>query len=791
MTVIKLLRFSLVLFGLSVGADAASGAVKLDSRGLTVRTPLQTTRVEFWDEHVVRVIHANGDALQLTELDSFVIVGEPRPVEWTSSEVEGGRLIRSSRLNVQVSTEDGSVSILDASEEPILCEVRNGTSIKANRAGVADTFRIEQQFTIDPSEAFYGLGQHQRGVMNWSGHKVHLRQRNTEVAVPVLLSSAGYLVLWDNPAVTDIDVGQSESGRLVWTSEAGQAVDYYVCVDRQPDAMIAAYRRLTGAAPMFPRWVWGFWQCKERYSSQRELLDVLAGYRERKIPLDGIIQDWQYWKAGEWGSHEFEPSRYPDPAAMVDEIHRQGAHAIVSLWPRFDEGTDNHEELEAAGAFYPPLYPNVYPQGYGKWYDPFCPTGRAVYWRQVSSRLASLGFDGWWLDASEAELGGNWGQMRNLETAAGPGAEVYNAYPLMHTKAVYEGHRADIPEKRAFLLTRSAFAGQQRNAAVTWSGDIQGSWSVFSRQIPAGLNFVATGIPYWNTDIGGFFGGNPNDPSYAELFTRWFQFGAFCPMFRVHGTGAGKEVWRFDSSTQTILEDFIRLRYRLLPYIYATSWKVTHEGYTMMRPLVMDFFQDAKVFNVADQFMFGPALLASPVIHQGVQARDVYLPCGKEEGVAANAAWVDFWTGRKYSAGEVVNAPSPIAIMPLFVRAGSIIPLGPAVEYSSQQHDPIELRVYSGADGDFILYEDEGDGYGYEHERYATIPIHWDDVARTLTIGARQGDFPGLDRDRRFHVVWVGPGHGVGIDAEESPDAELIYSGDAVSVTASRSELEQ
>jgi alpha-D-xyloside xylohydrolase len=529
---------------------------------------------------------------------------------------------------------------------------------------------------------------------------------------------------------------------------------------------------------MFPKWTWGFWQCREHYETQKELLGVVAKYRQLHIPLDGIIQDWQYWTNGGWGSHGFDTNRYPDATAMTKAVHDANAHIIISIWARFDLGLANLAELEKAGAAFPPVYPNVYPKGEGKWYDPFNPKGRELYWKFLSKNLFARGFDGWWMDASECELGGHWGEMRELTTGAGPGAKVFNAYPLEHTTGVHQGQRTESSDKRAFILTRSAWAGQQRNAAVTWSGDTRGHWDIFQKQIPAGLNFVATGIPYWNTDIGGFFGGDPLDPKYAELFTRWFQFGTFCPMFRVHGTGKSKEVWRFDPATQDILTNYIALRYHLLPYIYSVSWQVTSANASMMRPLVMDFRADTNVFNIPDQFLFGPAFMACPVMKHADTNRSVYLPGG--------ATWFDFWTGEKISGGQFVSTASPIETMPLFVRTGSIIPFGPAIEYATQNVDPIELRVYRGADGAFTLYEDEGDNYNYEKGVHATILLRWDEKSQTLTIGKREGKFPGMLQERTFHIVFVSPGHGVGVGTEASPDAVVHYTGKAVKISGAK-----
>ena len=757
-------------------AHAASTDIKKDATGLTLTTGSCITRVEVWNEGIIRVTHRLPASAP--EPASLSVIAKPSRMAWKFADDGGDVVLMTSALKVRVAKSSGAVRFLDEKDASILSETENGVSLTPATVGGISTLAVRQQFALDPSEAIYGLGQHQDGVMNYVGMSVHLLQENTKVAVPVLLSSKGYAVLWDNPAVTDVDAGKTDKGVLAWSSEAGAAVDYYFLFGPEPDQAIAGYRALTGAAPMFGKWGWGLWQCRERYQSQKELLDVVGIFRKRGVPLDGVIQDWRYWDPAPWGSHEFDPKRYPNPTAMMDELHRNNAHLLISVWAKFDTGIPNLAELENAGAAYDRVIPYVFPKGQGKWYDPFSAEGRRIYWKQVSKQIFSHGVDGWWLDASEAELSGKWGEFRDFKTAAGPGALVFNAYPLMHTTSVYKGQRAETSAKRVFILTRSAYAGQQRNAAVTWSGDIRGTWDVLKKQIPAGLNFIASGIPYWNTDIGGFFGGDPADPKYAELFTRWFQFGAFCPMFRIHGTGKPKEIWRWDDATQAVLKDVINLRYHLLPYIYSVAWKVTHDGYTMMRPLVMDFRNDSGVRSIPDQFMFGPALLVNPVTQAGAQTRHVYLPSG--------TTWTDFWTGQNSSGGQTLEAAAPIQSIPLYVRAGSIIPYGPAIQFAAAKADPIELRVYPGADGAFTLYEDEGDNYNYEKGVRATIPIAWNEKKQELTIGARQGEFPGMLRNRTFRIVWVKPGHGASLNSAEKADAEVKYQGKAVTVPASR-----
>jgi alpha-D-xyloside xylohydrolase len=741
--------------------SAAVPAVEKQAHGALVRFDAGVLRLEVWSGRVVRVTYAPG--AEVPAIRSLSVISAPAVAPFKIKETPEAVLLSTQALRASVDKKTGLVSFRDLAGNTILEE-----------AGPRES-TVGDSFVLQPDEQIYGLGQHQDGHMSYRGASVHLQQKNMEIGVPVLVSSRGYGLLWDNPAITDVEAGvQGKEHLLRWISETGKAIDYYFLYGPKADDVIAAYRKLTGPAPLLGKWVWGFWQCKERYSTQAEMLGIVSRFRERHMPLDGIVQDWQYWKPGGWGSHEFDPERYPDPKGMVDAIHKMNAHILISVWARFDLGTANGKELERAGALYPPVVPNVYPKGEGKWYDAFNPEGRRIYWRQIQERLGTMGMDGWWLDATEPEIGGKWGEYRAIPTAAGPGATVFNAYPLMTTTGIYEGQRAQTDRKRVIVLTRSAYAGQQRNSAISWSGDIQGTWDVFRKQIPAGLNFSLSGIPYWNTDIGGFFGGNPKDPKYRELFVRWFQFGAFTPMFRVHGTGAGKEFWQFDEPTQKTLERFERLRYRLLPYIYSVSWQVTSNGSSMLRPLVMDFASDRDALTVADQYLFGPALMVNPVTEPGASSRSVYLP-GK-------AAWYNFWTGKREAPGRRADAAAPIETMPLYVPAGSILPLGPDIEYVDQKPpDPIEVRVYSDADGSFTLYEDAGDSYDYEHGAYTAIPFRWNDAAKTLIIGKRTGAYEGMLKNRTFRIVLVDQRHGGGLD--ESAGARVAaYSGEEVRV---------
>jgi alpha-D-xyloside xylohydrolase len=752
-----------------------------------------TLRIQFWSPEIVRVTYAAAN--ELPALKSLAVVAKPAGVRLTRGENDQSFTVSSQDITVKIDKQTGAATILDNAGQVLLRESAQGRQIQPNTVAGDAVTSCAQSFVLAPDEGIYGLGQHQQGAWNYvsdGSFRVRLAQANTDVGIPVMTSSKGYVLLWDNPAVTTISSSAAGSSTddqktLRWYSEYGRAIDYYFCYgDGTIATAMKAYRHLTGEAPLMPEWELGFWQCKERYASQTELLGVAARMRELNLPVDGIIQDWQYWPPGTntWGSHLFDPARYPDPVAMFQELHNEDFHVLISVWAKFDLGSKNSEELNAGGGMFPEITRYVYPPGYGQWYDPFSTAGRKIYWKQMRDELFDKGVDGWWLDAPEPEINGM--AFRTYKTPDGPGYTVYNAYPLMHSTAIYQGQRAATDKKRVVILTRSAYAGQQRNSAITWSGDIQGTWQVLKNQIPAGLNFSMSGIPYWNTDTGGFFGnrsagnGDPTNPQYDELFSRWFQFSAFCPMFRVHGSYGlrpGKEFWRFPDDTQEILRTYQNLRYRLLPYLYSVAWQVTSEGGTFMQPLVMDFPKDPKALDIGNQYLFGPAIMVTPVTTRGATTQSVYLP-------AAGAPWYNFWTGETSPAGQSVEAAAPVETLPLFVKPGSIIPMGPFLQYSSEKPaDPIELRVYRGADGKFTLYEDEGDTYDYEKGKYATIPISWNESQQTLEIGKRSGSFSGMLKERTFNIVWVSKDHGAGLSITVMPDAVVHYTGKAVTVS--------
>jgi alpha-D-xyloside xylohydrolase len=724
-------------------------------------------KVQVCTDSTVRVRYSAVSAFP--DLPDYVVTTATWPqTRWTMQSAGEEVTLTTSRLQVTVNRKDGGITYRDPEGRQLVQEAsRKLTPVKVNGE---DTFRAESFINIYGSrEGLYGLGQHQAGVWNYRGESVDVSQDNSNIAVPLLVSSNGYGIFWNNDSRSRFN--NRFANYLYISSEVADTIDYYFFYGPDFDRIIQAYRALTGQAPMFGKWAYGFWQCKNRYKSQEEILGIARKYRELHIPVDNIVQDWFWWKRK--GEHVFNQN-YPDPKGMVDQLHGENFHLMLSVWPFFEPGSAVYDEMEKRGWFVDKFKfakPPYHTDGMAV-YDATSAAARQYYWHLMEQNLFSIGVDAWWLDTTEPETEG---QEENIllhhRLAIGSGDRYVNIYPLMTTGAVYDGQRSSSDQKRVFILSRSAFAGDQRYGVTAWSGDVNSDFLTFRRQIPAGLNFALSGIPYWTTDIGGFVSGDPDDPAYRELFVRWFQYGTFNPILRVHGTRKTNqnELWSYGPDAQKILVNFDRLRYRMLPYIYSLAWKTTSEGYTPMRPLVMEFRSDVRAQNIGDQFMFGPALLVNPVTEPAATTRRLYLPESK---------WYDFWTGSALVGGQTLDAEAPVERLPLYVRAGSILPLGPDEEWSTQKiADPIELRVYRGADGDFTLYEDENDGYNYEKGAYLTIPLHWDDAKQVLTIGDRKGQFPGMLESRTFHVVFVTTRHGVGIDREDRPDRTVQYFG--------------
>ena len=761
-----------VALGLALPRDAraqwtplnpvVSFAQQSDGALFTMKTGM--LRVEVCEDSIIHVIYSPTSAFP--DAPAYVVTKTSWPAaQWTLAASDKDVTLATARMKITVIRADGKIRFSNAAGDKLFQEdSRSMTAVEVNGE---KTYRSEISTSLwDSQEGFYGLGQHQAGVWNYHGESVDLSQDNTNISVPFFVSSNGYGILWNNASRSRFNNRFLHA--LYLSSEVADTIDYYFIYGPDFDRIIGGYRELTGPAPLFGKWAYGFWQCKNRYTSQEELLGVAHKYRDLNIPVDNIVQDWFWWNT--MGEPVFNKN-YPDPPGMIADLHQNHFHVMFSYWPFFNPGTPVYDEMDRRGFFIArSVVPGFHPAGHAL-YDAFNPAARTYYW-SLLDKLFGMGADAWWLDTDEPETEG---QETNLlvshDVAIGSGARYANLFPLMTTTAVYQGQRGASDEKRVFILSRSAWAGAQRNSITAWSGDVESNWLSFARQIPAGLNFELSGLPYWTTDIGGFVTGHPDDPAYRELFVRWFEYGAFCPIFRVHGTRVPNvnELWSYGPEAQKILTDYDRLRYRLLPYIYSVAWKITDEGYTPMRALAMEFPGDVRARNIGDQFLFGPAILVNPVTEPGATSRYLYLP---------DAKWYDFWTGRAVTGGVAADVAAPLERMPLYVRAGSILPMGPELQYSTEKpEDPIELRVYEGANGSFTLYEDENDTYDYEKGAYATIPLVWDDAARTLTIGARAGKFPGMLETRTFRIVFVGEEHGIGIDATVQPDKIVTYTG--------------
>ncbi len=758
---------------LTCPAAPTGSSYSVDVKGVTFTLGAGVMRLEVCKEDVIRVEHTSASSIP--DKTSLSVNATWATTPFCVAEAAGKLTITTTRLEVQVDESTGVVAYADASGNAIVSETAKSTT-KTTVEGVA-TNTIKTAFSSTANEGLFGLGQHQDGVLNRKGTKLQLLNANTQINIPLLVSSKGYGILWDNYSTSNFD-GSSGSS-YSYSSECGDMVDYYFFYGPGIDQVIALYRAATGAPPLFPKWAYGLFQSKDHYQSTNDLIAVKNGYRNNDIPLDVIVQDWDYWDPNSWGSHYMDSSRYPDPAAVVSTLHDANIHTMISIWPLYQSMTnppmagdqDNYKALDAIGALYPS-------GGSHHFYDTFSAAARTLVYQQIHDRLIDkYGWDAIWADNTEPQaypdsINPNGDGMRGVTTALGKGAFYINAYPLEHNRGLYEGWRSVGPsEKRVYVLTRSAFAGQQRYAAGVWSGDINAEWNVYAAQVPGGLSYAASGMPYWTTDIGGYFG-TPSE----ELFTRWFQFGAFCSTFRIHGQ-APKELYgsQWSATGKANLLAIDTLHYRLIPYIYALAWKMTSEGYTLMRPLVFDFQTDPNVLAVADQFMFGPALLVNPVTAAGATSRSVYLPAG---------TWYDFWTGSTTNGGSKVTANAPLSQIPLYVRAGSIVPMAPKIQYATESADPLEIRIYAGADGAFTLYEDEGDTYDYEQGQSSQITFTWSDSTHQLTIGARSGSYPGMLSSRTFDIVWVGANHGAGIDVTATADKVVTYDGSSVVVTA-------
>lgn len=924
-TFLLLLAFAMVLAGCSKtkmneipnGAEFDLGTYKV--------------KAQFYADNIVRVTKWSKDGTD-EKLTLVILQKEIPELNIEKKETSTSLELSTGKLTVSIDKKTGNISY--SSDATVLKETGSPEFTAAEFDGDKG-FAVKQNFELKSDEGVYGLGQHQDGYFNYRGKEVVLVQSNTDAVNPFLVSTGNYGILWDNYSKTIFN--DDETGTSI-SSDMGNNIDYYFILGENMDKVISGYRQLTGKAPMYGKYAYGYWQSKEHYDTQDELLSVARKYRKLKIPIDNMIQDWDYWDgADNWSGMFFDKKLFPEPAKMMDELHGMNYHAIISIWAALGNKTEIYRDMDEHGF----LYPSVGWAGF-KYYDVYNPAANELYWKYLKDGIYSKGLDGWWIDSTEPDVinaltkeATNYELKKMGSNHIGSFGRYLNSYSLVMIDAMHQYWRDETSDRRAFILTRSSFAGQQRDAATTWSGDIGASWEIYRNQISAGLNFCMAGIPYWTFDIGGFvigsYGGVFNrggsDPAYQEFYTRMFQLGAFSPIFRSHGSDTPREMWEM-GEYMPVLEKFDNLRYRLMPYIYSLAWKVTNDDYTIMRGLPMDFSADKNTYNIDDQFMFGPAMMVCPVtnfmyhrpmssshvmnetdfqtndgkpgltakyykdnefknfgiekIDSGVNidwyggrpdyATDsmysirwegklipketgkyqfhiksfdtghIYID-GKEVGILwkgnekfteyleleagkaynfeatvenkqtgaarmiiqwktpadfaeeikpvdvekteevylpAGTAWYDFWTGKKYEGGQKATFDAPIEKIPLLVRAGSIVPMGPFVQYSTEKPaDPIELRIYSGANGTFQLYEDENDNYNYEKGIYSTIDFSWDDASRTLTIGDRKGEFPGMLKNRTIKVILVDDQNGNGIDIAKNYNKIIEYSGEA------------
>lgn len=734
---------------------------KKSKRGLLIKTSGGTLKLLPFINKTLKVQF--GSVKNIETSKSFAVTRKAEHIFFDVKENKQDLILTTPDYSVRVLKATSQIKVYDKSGKILIQESSIGgkNAVKKNFVTVASIFQLNSD------EALYGLGQFKDGVMNLRGKRRELVQMNTQAAVPVILSTNGWGMFWDNPSRTIFN--DTEKG-MMFSSDFGSEISYYIFIGSKLDDLVCQYRNLTGVAPLLPQWALGYHQSRNKYATQSEVIAVSERMRKEKIPFNSIFIDYYYWGKYGTGSHRFDEKLFPNFTEMVSDLHtKYNTKAVITVWPAFKPGTPNYEEMKQGGF----LLDGVKALD-AIVYDAFNPQAAALYWKQVAKYLVPTGIDGWFLDGPEPD---NVPTFLQSNTFAGPAHNVRNLFPLVHSTTFYNGLLSVNSNKRPYILTRCAWASQQKNGTAIWSGDIGSSFDELKKQIPAGLNFVATGIPYWTTDIGGYSGGDPSDAKYQEIFTRWWQYGAFCPIFRSHGrrfpgdTKGLNELWAFGPEVQKICLNFDDFRYRLLPYIYSLSGDVTLKNYTPMRLLAFDFPKDTQVLDIKDQFMFGPALLINPVTEAEATKRTLYLPKGSN--------WINFWSGEMLKGGVTVNAEAPITQIPIFVKAGSIIPMSPSVQYADgKSADPIELRVYPGENGQFELYEDDGETFNYKKAQFSRILIKWNEVSQTLTIGKRMGNFKGMLEKRNFHIIWVRKENGTSI-AEAKPDVIVNYSGDS------------
>lgn len=753
--------------GQSIPGQAAIAAQRAE-HGIRATVGEETVEVTVCGDAVIHVVAKPNAAAKTGPRPWMLDESQSCPgAAFEYAQDEKAATIKTAKLEISFGLQRGNLTFNTASGTSLL---REGSSVPRTYEPVQlngdNTFHVTDRFSPTATEALYGLGQHQSGMFNYRGATVELGQNNTDVAMPFLMSSKGYALLWNTAAFTYVD--NRFPLELTFSSLAGSSVDYYFLYGPEMDTVIHEYRSMTGHAPLLPKWAYGFFQSKDRYVSLDEIRDLAKRYRQEHIPIDAMVQDWFWWKTE--GDPIFN-EHYHDVPKDLEALHKENIHTMISVWGLLDPASETFKIMEGKHLTVPGAHV----------YDATSPEARDIYWKQLPGKLLEQGWDAFWLDSAEPEE--FWPHMgdailRNKRIAIGNGAEYTNIFPFAHTNGVQEHWKQATDRKRVFLLTRSAFLGQQRVGATVWSGDVYGTFWGLSHQVAGGLNFALSGYPYWTTDIGGYwlpFEGALEKPEYQELYARWFEFGTFCPVFRTHGHRAHNEMWTYDKVEPTLIR-YDKLRYRLMPYIYSLAWKVTDQDYTIQRPLVMDWRTDEKTWNIGDQFMFGPAILVNPVLKASATRRSVYLP--------ESPVWYDFWTGAELKGGQEIDAEAPIDRMPLYVRAGSILPLGPQIEYATENPGgPVELRIYRGANGSFDLYEDAGDSYDYEKGQHSIIPFRWNDDSSVLTIGTREGKFPGMVEKRTFRVVLVDKEHGAGGEVTSKVDKDVTYEGNEVRVS--------
>jgi alpha-D-xyloside xylohydrolase len=933
--------FPAVIF-LLASCSSKNSYIKLND-GVLLRLPdsrdARTIKVEVINDRIIHVLATPNDSLP-SDTSLMVLRNAKQPTKWELKEEEDKLTLKTALIQAVVERNTGKVSFADLEGKPILTEKSNGRTFNHWHLDGDETYKVRQVFESPDDEAFYGLGQHQEGVMNHKGKDLPLFQYNTKVSVPFVVSNKSYGVLWHNNSLSKFgdprnyqslsklelfdksgnpgglsakyfskedtskvflekldtainyeflpdqkkfpteflvgkglvnwdgfissaysgihkfeiyyagytkiwidgkpvadhwrqawnpgtirtyihmekgkkysikiewnpDGGESylsikwreaheDQNRLSLYSEVADAIDYYFVYGKSMDDVIAGYRGITGKSPVFPKWALGFWQSRERYKSQDEMLGVVKEFRKRKIPIDNIVQDWFYWKEDQWGSQQFDPSRFPDPKGMISTLHNQyHTQYMISVWPKFYEGIDNYKLFDSKGWLYKLNITNQQKDWVGKgyvstFYDCFNPEARKKFWELINDNIYVHGVDAWWVDAAEPDVLSNASiEQRKLlmsPTALGPGAKVFNAYPLVNELGFYEGQRKANPDQRVFILTRSAFGGSQRYGAATWSGDIGAIWKDFETQIPAGLNFSLSGIPFWGTDIGGFsvegrFYNAQGETleEWREQMTRWYQFGAFSPIFRAHGQGPFREIFNVAPESHPAYQTMLyydKLRYRLMPYLYSLAGHVYLNDYTPMRALAMDFGSDKNVLDIANQYMLGPSLLVAPVTTYKAKTKEVYLPAGQ--------GWYDFYTGQFYDGGKTISASAPYERIPVFVKEGSILPAGPDLQYALEKPaDPITLYVFTGKDASFTLYEDEGVNNNYEKGNYAVIEFTYSHDNQTLTINKRDGSFKGMLGNRKFEIVRIAKDKAAAVGLTSKAEQTVQYAGDEVTI---------